>query len=105
MKALVFAFGSLALVGCGSMRPVGVLSKETPVIQQSQPLPTDAASRPPSLKPTPPTLIVAETDVDPNRPEIAAGKLTTELTIDSKASASVPVTVETSRYQNGVKQP
>ena len=106
MKTLLFALGALALVGCSGLKPVGVLSKETPVTQQSQPLPSaDPASKPPSLRPTPPTMLIAEADVDPFHPEIAARKLAAEVDTDNKATANLPVTAEISRYEGGVRQP
>jgi hypothetical protein len=107
MKALIFTFVSLSLVGCGMVRPVGPLAKQTPIIQQGQPL-TSAASdsaQPPTLRPTPPTMLITPGEVDPNNPKLAADKLSLEVDTDSKATINIPVTVQTSRVKNGISQP
>jgi hypothetical protein len=113
VKTLLLALGALALVGCSNLKPVGVLSKETPLTQQGQPLPNapntpntpTVPARPPMVRPTPPTMNVTPNDVDPNNPYIAAGKLSAEVEIDSKSTVNVPVTAEISRYKDGVRQP
>ncbi len=104
MKPILLSLGVAALVGCTGVKPVGVLSKETPMTQQSRPLseaPADAA-RPPSIRPTPPTALVAPDDVDPNVPSTvyaAASKLAAEVDADGKTGGNMPVTVEVSRVK------
>ncbi len=111
MKTLLFALGTLALVGCTGtgLKPAGPFAKEKPILQQGQPMPAAApvepANRPVAAKPASPTMYVTPGDVTLDNPLVAAGKLTNELAIDSKATASLPVTVETSRIKGGVKQP
>jgi hypothetical protein len=106
VKTLLFAFGTLVLVGCSGLKPVGPLAKEVPFTQQGKPLPgapVEAAAKPPSIRPTPPAMYVTPGDVNPDNPSVAAGKLTDELSIDSKASPNAPVTAEVSRIQGRVK--
>jgi hypothetical protein len=107
VKTFFFALGALALVGCGTFKPVGVLSKETSITQQSQPMPTagDPGARPPAVRPTPPTMTVTPGDVDPGNPYITANKLSLEIATDIQSTVNLPVTVETSRYKDGVRQP
>jgi hypothetical protein len=106
VKTLLFAFGTLVLVGCSGLKPVGPLAKEVPLTQQGKPLPDApiaSTAKPPSIRPTPPTMYVTPGDVNPNNPSVAANKLTSELDTDSKASLNAPVTAEVSRIQGRVK--
>ncbi len=101
MKTLLFALGTVALVGCSGLKPVGPLAKQVPITQQGQPIPgvTDAAARPPALKPTPPSLFVSPSEVTAASAYDAASKLAAEVNADSKATANAPVTVEVSRVR------
>ena len=108
MKTLFFATLALGLVGCSGLKPIGPLAKDKPITQQGQPLPAAApavAVRAPAVRPTPPTVSVTPGDVTLDNPTAAANKLTNELAADSKATANLPVMVETSRIKGGVKQP
>lgn len=98
MKALLFALGTLALVGCKTpaLKPVGPLAKDVPLVQRGQPLPPAAPA--PAVRPTPPTAFVAPGDVSAN-PHDAANRLTAELTADSKTAVNAPVTAEVSRIK------
>ena len=100
MKTLFFALGALALVGCKTptLKPVGPLTKDVPLIQKGQPLPPAAAPAP-AARPTPPTMFVAPGDVSAANPQDAANRLTAELTADSKSAVNAPVTAEISRVR------
>jgi hypothetical protein len=106
MKTLFFALGALALVGCSGLKPVGPLAKDVPITQQGKPIPgvtPDPAARAPAVRPTPPTMYVTPGDVNPDNPYLAAGKLSSEIAADSKATSNAPVTAEVSRIQGRVK--
>ena len=109
MRALLFALCTLALVGCKELgvRPAGPFAKNLPVTQQGQPLKTAApvpdavtAAKGPAVKaaqPAPPTLLVTPGEVNADNAHALAQKLSNELSTDSKATASAPVTVEVSK--------
>ncbi len=115
MKPLLFALGTLALVGCNGLgvHPVGVLAKETPLTQQGKPLPAapaDPGAAGPAVRAAPnrpsmPTNTVTSDSVDPNHPDVAAIKLSLEVEADSKSIVNLPATAEISRIKDGVKQP
>jgi YD repeat-containing protein len=107
VKPLLFGLLVLALIGCNSVKPVGILSKEPPPLaQQGKPLPTGTEqARPPTIRPTPPTTTVTPEQVDPANPYIAAGRLTAEVDADSRSLNTAPVTAEVSRIRGGVRQP
>jgi hypothetical protein len=103
-KAVLFALGTLALVGCSSFKPVGPLAKQVPITQQGQPLPNapqDAAAKAPALRPTPPTMYVTPGEVNANNAHAAAARLAEELSADNKATVNAPVTAEVSRIKGG----
>ena len=106
MKTLLFALGTLALIGCSGLKPVGPLAKDVPITQQGRPLPNTAPDpvTVPAVRPTPPTILVMPADVTADNPYIAASKLTNELSTDGKPTPNSPVTAEISRYKGGVKQ-
>ena len=95
LKLPLLAAGLTGLVGCAGMKPVGPLAKEVPIVQQGQPLPGaqggPTASRPPSVKPTPPTLYVTPENVNPENANAIAAKLASELEADMKPAVSGPV--------------
>lgn len=101
MRTTLFALAALSLVGCKELgiRPAGPLAKHVPVVQSGQPLPPAevAASRPPAVQPTPPTLTVTPGDVTADNGHTVAQKLAAELAADSKPTANAPVTVEVSK--------
>ena len=105
MKTLLVALGALSLIGCSSLKPVGPLAKQAPITQQGQPLPgapAEPVARAPAVRPAPPTLLVTPGDVNPDNPRDAANKLAAEVTADTRATASAPVTVDVSRVpRNG----
>lgn len=107
MKTLLFAAGTLALVGCTSLKPVGPFAKEVPITQQGKPIPgvtpEPSAVKPPSLRPTPPTMYVTPADVNPDNPYAAANKLSSEISADSKATQNAPITAEVSRIQGRIR--
>ncbi len=101
MKTLLFALGTLGLVGCNTtFKPIGPLAKEVPLIHQGQPLPSPPAGStpPPAIRPTP-TMLVVPSDVSAN-PYAAVNKLGAELETDRKPTPNVPVTVETSHVKS-----
>ena len=101
MKTLLFALGTLALVGCKTptIRPAGPFAKQPPPMTQSQPLPPAPAAPAPAVRPTPPTMYVAPGDVSAANPYDAANKLTSELAADGKSGVNAPVTAEVSRIK------
>jgi hypothetical protein len=106
VKTLLFALGTLALVGCKTnLTPVGPFAKEVPITQQGKPLPgvPEPAAKPPAIRPAPPTMYVTPGEVTADNPYVAAGKLTSELSADSKVSPNSPVTVEVSRVKGGIR--
>ena len=107
MKTFLFALGTLALVGCAGIHPVGPMAKIMPQPKpKAQPAPpAEAVAKVPAVKPTPPTMYVTPDEVTVDNPYVAATKLTSELAADSKAVPNAPVTAEISRYKGGVKQP
>ena len=110
MKTLLFAVGTFALIGCKGFTPVGPLAKYAPAPQQSKPLsaaPPEAAAaaKAPAIRPTPPTMLVTPGEVTADNTAAVAAELEAELAADGKATVNAPVTVETSRYKGGVKQP
>ncbi len=106
MKTLLFALGTLVLVGCSGLKPIGPLAKEVPITQQGKPIPgvtPEPYAKPPAVRPASPSLYVTPSDVNPDNPYIAANKLSSELGADSKAPVNAPVTAEVSRIQGRVK--
>ena len=102
MRTLLFALGVLTLVGCKELgiRPAGPLAKSFPQpAPKPQPLPPaeSTASKPPAIKPTPPTFEVTPGEVNADNANTLAQKLTAEIAADSKATANAPVTVEVSK--------
>jgi len=107
VKTLLFALGTLALVGCAGIHPVGPMAKVLPQPQPKAPPapPVETVAKVPAVKPTPPTMYVTPGEVTVDNPYVAASKLTSELAADSKTGPNAPVTAEISRYKGGVKQP
>jgi hypothetical protein len=103
VKTLFIALGALGLAGCTGLKPAGMFAKETPVTEQSQPMPPDAVSRS-SPRPAPPSAFITPEEVDEN-PYAAASKLSAEVDADSKATSNLPVTVATSHIQGAVREP
>lgn len=101
MRTILFALAALGLVGCKELgvRPAGPLAKKVPVVQSGQPLPPAdvAASRPPAVQPTPPTMLVTPGEVTADNASAVAQKFAAELNTDSKPTANAPVTVEVSK--------
>lgn len=100
MRTLLVALGALALVGCNTIKPAGIFGKSAPA-PKSPPAPAKGVdpAPPPAVRPTPPTAFVNPGDVSATNPHEAADKLTSELSIDSKPTATGPVTVEVSRVK------
>lgn len=100
MKTLLFALGLATLVGCNTTKTGGLFGKDAPA-PKADPAPAKVADAtpPPPVKPTPPTMLVGPSDVTAGNPYDAAGRLTAELSADSKPSATGPVTVEVSRVK------
>jgi hypothetical protein len=109
VKTLLFALGTLTLVGCSGLKPIGPFAPKVPLTQQGKPIPgvtaesTARAAKPPMLCPTPPTLYVTPSDVNSDNPYTAANKLTSELAADGKMTQSAPVTAEVSHIQGRIR--
>ncbi|QJW97970.1 hypothetical protein [Frigoriglobus tundricola] len=106
MKALLFAIGVSALVGCTGIRPAGPFVKEPSATKPAQSKPavvSDPAALAPAPRPAAPTALVMPSEV-PIDPNAAAAKLTTELETDAKSQQSAPAIAEVSRYKGMVKQ-
>jgi hypothetical protein len=106
VKTLLFAFATLALVGCTSLKPVGPFAKEVPITQQGKPIPgvtPEPSAKPLALRPAAPTMYVTPADVNPDNPYVAANKLSSEISADSKATQNAPITAEVSRIQGRIR--
>ena len=105
LKTVFLMIGLGVLAGCTTLKPIGPFAKDAPITQQGQPIPsTTADSRPPAVRPTPPSMLVTPDDVNPENPYIAVQKLAAEFDADRKTTSTAPTTVEVSRIKGGVKQ-